>query len=527
MGTLRSMESVGATVGAMATTAGTKVSSTGRIKADTTLALKALNAADHGQTVSLGEGLTGKLHAAADGTVSVHVSWRYRVGGKTREIRIGTWRDKGGMTLKALRDERDRMAASLRDGIDPIEQSRAERLKAAADLEEAQARERQRLAELADATRAAAEAAAAAARRVTVRGLFQAWQRAELAPQVQADGTRTGRKDGGEWIRQSFERRVFPTLGDVPAEAIKRADLLGLVDEAKAGGTLRTAQVLLADLRQMFRFAADREIVVRNPLDSIKASKAVGRATERTRALTDAEVQALASALPMAGMAPRSVAAVWLILATGVRVGECMGAVWAADGLNLTALAKVAEDDGAKFGVIDVSARTWYLPTTKNERDHTVHLSAFALARLAELATMRELGTDGKPVPWVFPASDRTRPVCIKSFGKQLADRQREPERRMTGRSKATQALQLPGGKWTAHDLRRTAATIMARLKVPTDTIHECLNHVTSDRMARVYIHDRRVAEQRRAFDALGRRLARLVSGASADNVVALPRRAA
>ena len=126
---------------------------------------------------------------------------------------------------------------------------------------------------------------------------------------------------------------------------------------------------------------------------------------------------------------------------------------------------------------------------------------------------MREVLTsaiDGTLSPWVFPATDNSRPVCIKSFGKQLADRQRPAEQRLQNRSIATDALALAGGKWTAHDLRRTTGTMMARLGFSTDTINECLNHITTDRMARVYIHDRREADQKRAFDALGQRLAAL-----------------
>ena len=120
----------------------------------------------------------------------------------------------------------------------------------------------------------------------------------------------------------------------------------------------------------------------------------------------------------------------------------------------------------------------------------------------------------------MFPATDNARPVCIKSFGKQLADRQRPAEQRLQNRSKATEALALAGGKWTAHDLRRTTGTMMARLGFSTDTINECLNHITTDRMARVYIHDRREADQARAFEALGNRLAELSgNGVPASNV--------
>ena len=96
----------------------------------------------------------------------------------------------------------------------------------------------------------------------------------------------------------------------------------------------------------------------------------------------------------------------------------------------------------------------------------------------------------------------------MKSFGKQLADRQRPAERRLKNRSKDTEALLLPGGRWTAHDLRRTAATLMAELGVGGDVIDECLNHMIESRVRRVYVRDRRVAEQARAFEALGSKLA-------------------
>lgn len=184
---------------------------------------------------------------------------------------------------------------------------------------------------------------------------------------------------------------------------------------------------------------------------------------------------------------------------------------------------------GARWEHVDLQARRWYLPETKNERDHTIHLSDFALAQFATLSALREACADGKPSPWVFPATNPTAPVCIKSFGKQLADRQRPPERRLINRTKAVQALALPGGRWTAHDLRRTAATIMARLGISSDVIDECLNHKLQSRVARVYIRDRRQADQARAFDALGGHLQQLTESpaAQAGNVVQMPIRAA
>lgn len=106
----------------------------------------------------------------------------------------------------------------------------------------------------------------------------------------------------------------------------------------------------------------------------------------------------------------------------------------------------------------------------------------------------------------------------MKTLGKQLSDRQREANGPLRGRSKSTTALSLPGGRWTAHDLRRTAATFMAALGVSGDVIDECLNHVIESRVRRTYIRDRRIAQQRQAFDAVGKFLDGLVQTRSATS---------
>lgn len=501
----------------------------------TTLELKALKAGDAGKKINLGESMAGTVRAAQDGTVSLHVSWRYRFQGKLREVRLGTWRDKGGMSLKALRDERDRLAQMLKEGQDPIEAKAADRAKAAADVAQAIATERQRQLAIEQEQRereaAAREAALVASRRMTLRQLFDRWCSTELQPVMRADGKRTGRKDAGAYVRAQFERHVFPALGNVAVGDLRKADLLALIDAQKAKGQLRTAAVLLSDLRQMMAFALDRELIDADPLATVKKARIVGVAVERDRVLSPEEVTALANALPAARMSPRSEAAIWLLLATGARVGELMGAVWAdalpsdpmAAKARMAELQALADEDGAKVGIVNLDARTFHLPDTKNQRPHTIHLSDFAVAQFQRLEDLRETLPESDMLsPWVFPARDSAHPVCIKSFGKQLSDRQRTPDRRMSGRSKNTDSLMLPGGRWTAHDLRRTAGTLMASLGISGDVIDEALNHMIESRVRRIYIRDRREADQARAFDALGARLEVLVHGSPENNNVAL-----
>jgi integrase len=486
-----------------------------RSKPITAAGLKALTAADDGRAINFGESMSGKVRIGRDGVVSVHATWRFRTGGKTREIRIGTWRERDGMSLKALRDERDRLATELRSGVDPIERKAADRLAEEVEQAEAVALLRQRVQE-------AQAAELAQQRRLSVRELFNRWRDTDLQPTRRADGTRAGRKDGGLFVFQQFTRHVFPHIGDMAVDDLRKAELLAVIDAQK--GKPRTAAMLFGDLKQMLSFALDRELIAADPLASVKKARLVGTPVARTRVLSEEELKLLPMAIASARMHPRAATAIWLGLATGVRVGELMGAAWVdefpADQKSrvarVAALKVIAEAEDVKLGIIDTRARTWYLPDTKNQRDHTIHLSTFAIALFDSLRQFREVlktSTTGELSPWVFPGTKNGRPVSVKSFGKQLSDRQREPEARLSRRTKATTALQMPDGNWTAHDLRRTTGTLMARLGFGSDVINECLNHIQSDRMARVYIQDRREAQQLLAFDAVGAKLAQLASG--------------
>ena len=222
-------------------------------------------------------------------------------------------------------------------------------------------------------------------------------------------------------------------------------------------------------------------------------------------------------ALPLCGLQTRFAAGVWLILSTGVRVGELIGATWADADQDPADLRSIGERADVKVGFVDLEQNTWHMPVTKNQRSHTIHLSDFARAQFKQLQALPKSMSDNTASlsPWVFSNDAGDGPVGVKTLGKQLSDRQREAEVPLRGRSKATSSLSLPGGRWTAHDLRRTAATLMATLGVSGDVIDECLNHVIESRVRRTYIRDRRVEQQRQAFDALGKSLDGLVQASS------------
>ena len=173
---------------------------------------------------------------------------------------------------------------------------------------------------------------------------------------------------------------------------------------------------------------------------------------------------------------------------SGARAGEVTGATWAdahADRSRTDTLRAVAEAAETKFGIVDLKARTWHLPDTKNQREHTIHLSDYTAQLLSKLRSITG------SFAFLFPASNldnaNNRSVCLKTVTKQVADRQRGAGEPMQGRSKDTNALELAGGKWTPHDLRRSFETGVIALGVLPEIAHKCTNHQEQDKVKRTY----------------------------------------
>jgi integrase len=394
----------------------------------------------------------------------------YRHEGGRQKMSLGHYPTVG---LASARDKADILRKQLADGIDPFE-------------------ERARL-----ETEARDAKAVAKAQPQNVGALFDEFMRKALAK----------RKDGGEFARSLFDKNVRPNIGDLRLVALRRSNITAILDDIAERGAPRVAGIVLADLRQMFRWAIDREIVATDPTAGLKKSK-WDTSTERDRALTETEIKLLAKAMPDT-LSADSQRMVWLMLSTCCRVGEISTAAWSD---------------------VDLAGRSWVIPAehSKNKKPHTVSLSAFALNQLQAMREAEEAAAkkeEREISPWVFPARHRNSHVCPKSLSKQVADRQRERDA-MSRRSADIDALALPGGKWTPHDLRRTGATLMVSLGVLPDVVERCLNHTEENSMKRTYQRYDYQAEKREAWRLLGDRLD-LLTRADADNVTTLPRAAA
>jgi integrase len=407
---------------------------------------------------------------------------------------FGSYDPKGktGLTLKDARARAGELSRLYLSGVKDLKGhlEAEQRL-----LETQRAAEQARL----DAERLAAEEEARVrSMRLTINGLFTRWQELGLSK----------RKDKGAETTRVFNKDVLPVIGSMYADDVKRAQIAALLDTVVARGASIVARNLLGDIRQMFGFAIGRGLLENDPTSHMKRDD-YGAKVERERVMNDAEIRALPALIAKAGMYLTSEHAIWIMLATCCRVGELSQAAWAD---------------------VDLKAKQWRIPAenAKNAKEHVIDLSDFAVRHFEAIKTVTgtRINDQGDEVPgeWVLAAKHNDGPVCVKSLAKQIGDRQREAAP-MKNRTPLIDALKLPGGKWTPHDLRRTGATLMGALGVQSEVIERCLNHKEQNTLKRIYQrHDYR-AEMGAAWRLLGDRLD-LLTRANADNVLTLSRAA-
>jgi integrase len=318
---------------------------------------------------------------------------------------------------------------------------------------------------------AAIEAITKLQARLTVNGLFDLWKTKALS----------NRKDLPEIIR-TFNKDALPFIGHLFVEDVRKHHILLITDTLLERGCNRSTRMLLGLIRQMFNFAVDRDLIEFNPTTNINKSKLGAKDTERGRILSDGEIKSLARLCVDAQLLPSTEAAIWIMLSTLCRVGE---------------LCKAKQSD------IDLDKGEWTIPkeNSKNGKAHLIHLSDFAIKQFNQLFVTKVTDSD-----WLYPDTNGTSPISPRTIAGQLHIRQATDNRR------GNQALLLPGGQWSAHDLRRTGATLMGNLLIRPDVIEKCLNHTEPNKLKRTYQLQSLVEEQKQAWHLLGERLELLIT---------------
>jgi integrase len=242
----------------------------------------------------------------------------------------------------------------------------------------------------------------------------------------------------------------------------------------------------------MWGYGLVRELVTVDCTAGIKKKDVGGKENERERVLSEAELKALPAALKSAELMDSTIHALYVVLATNVRIGELIQAL---------------------KSNIDLKERVWSIPSTdsKNTDPHLIFLSEFAVFHLGKLM---EISTSDTHLMPSRTAGEIETHIDTKSITKQVSDRQikfydREAHPK---RTKQENALVLGDEKWTPHDLRRTSATLMQSLGVLPVVVEKCLNHRDENRMRRTYQRYDYAKEKQQAWETLGTHLQALLS---------------
>jgi integrase len=395
-----------------------------------------------------------------------------RVDGKPVMETIGT-------LAQIPKVERAREAAreairKMKAGTKPLDERRADR--------------KRREAEAVAAEAAAREAVEGRFEAVAERFLAEGWKRSPRAqrwsPSYRAE------------VERILQHDVLPRWGDKPIKSITKGDVDALLDakaarrerprKGRENGAEVQANRTLTRLRTLFGWAKVEGFVDADPSADVSIR---GEETERERHLDDDEIVYFWRGAEAAGWPFGAIFK--LLLLTAQREGEVAAMRWVE---------------------ISLDKRTWIIPRerTKSDREHVVQLSELACEILRGVPRM---GGD-----LVFPSRVGT---VISSFTK--------PKDRLDA-AMVAQKRQVTGdpdveiGAWVLHDLRRTAATVMAeRLKVREEVADKILNHANRRRagsLAKVYYRADYLDERRAALEALGRYIEGLVRPGAAHNVV-------
>jgi integrase len=286
-----------------------------------------------------------------------------------------------------------------------------------------------------------------------------------------------------------FDRYVVSRWGDRLLPSIKRADVVAMLDEIADGGAPYMANRTLATIRKFWNWCLEKGKTESSPVAHVKAP---GREVSRDRVLADVEITAIWSACESMGWPFGPV--VRMLLITGQRLQEVAGAKWAD---------------------IDLARNVWTLPReqTKSDRLHEVPLSPLALEMLRDIP---RVGGD-----FVFSTTGRS-PVSGFSKAKARVDNLILDVRRKTMTDSGVNPATVTGPlSWRLHDLRRTVASGMARLRIEPWVVEKVLNHASGQLsgVAGVYNRWGYADEKRNALDTWARHLDALIRPV-ANNII-------
>lgn len=300
-----------------------------------------------------------------------------------------------------------------------------------------------------------------------------------------------GKNRSAALTEKLFSNHVTPAWGERKIQSITRRDVIELTDAIVDRGEPYAANRVFAAVRRLMNWCLERGILDTSPCTGLKPP---GAETSRDRVLSDEEIRVLWQATE--------------------EVGEPFGTMF-----RLLVLTGQRREEVAGMRYAELDGTAWTIPAdrAKNGQPHLVPLSGQALAALKPVKRIA-----GKP-GYVFTTTGEA-PVSGFSRAKERLDKAMLTIMQKEAKEAGDDPDDVESPAWRIHDLRRTAATGMARLRIQPHVIEAVLNHRSGkiSGVAKVYNRFEYQEEKAAALAAWGRRVAQIVAGTPTGNVVEL-----
>ena len=231
--------------------------------------------------------------------------------------------------------------------------------------------------------------------------------------------------------KSALQSRFLPVWSEKKITDIERKHIVEVLDKMVADGQGGAANYSYSVISKFFSWCVSRDFIETNPCTGVERPAPL---QSRDRVLSDYETATIWPLAENIGYPFGNI--VQLLILTGQRRSEVANMEW---------------------DHISWQERVWHIPATgtKNKKAHSLPLSGAALSILTDTPRVNNS-------KFVFPA----RGSATTSY---------------SGFSKSKRRLDKLAeiNAWTLHDLRRTAATGMARFEVPPHVVERILNHTS------------------------------------------------
>jgi len=269
-------------------------------------------------------------------------------------------------------------------------------------------------------------------------------------------------------------RDVIPVLGKRKASDIIKRDILILLESIIDRGSPSMANNSFQVIRKMFNFATERDILQFSPCTGLKLPT---QKKSRERVLSEDEIKSFWNNIGACAMSEEIQNALKLILVTAQRPGEVIG-----------------------MHTSEIDGDWWIIPAerAKNGKAHRVYLTAIAKQiignAISHARILQEIPAGTVYYGFIFACPHKNKGKSINRHALSIAvmrnlafpllDDKGTPIINKDGKKQTFNNFAI--NHFTPHDLRRTAATFMAKSGQMNEVIDAVLNH-TMQGIIKVY----------------------------------------